>query len=325
MKKIITLIFITLFFLGCSSSKKVEVQTPTYPSWYLNPLFEDSIYLYGIGEGNNLDKALKSALISISSRLSLTISSSSSIKNKSYIDYREYVTKESVQDIFSKTEDLTFNNYLIESNKKMGFNSFIVYVKVKKSDLVNSLLSELKNLENITKEKEKVLLKKDSLSKYFTYKTIFNEYNSKIKKVQILKNLKKEFDDKKYYDKLKYLYSKIIKNKSESTFFLSNKTNNQTPLNKLKESLNNENFLVLEKNKAQYKIEISSNINRKNPRGFYIVNNNISFEIYLNNSLIKTKNYMIKGVSSNSYEDAISNSYEELELSYFTQEIFSLF
>lgn len=318
MKKLLyTLSIIFAFlFVACTSNKKIEIETPKYPSWYLNPNYENQEYLYGIGEGKNLDEAIKSALISISSRLSLTITSNSNIYNKSYTDFREYITKESTQEIFSNTENLKFNNYNVIDSVKLGFNSFIVNVEVKKIDLIDSLTNEILLIDEILKRDEKELLTKEPLTKYFVYKSIFNQYYINSNKVQILKNLNKHFDEKSYFKTLNQVYEKMQKNKSLSTFYITNYTNNETILNKLKEEINKD-FLILDKNKAQYEIIISSNINEKNSHGFYIVDNTISFEIFHKNSLIKTKNYTTKGASSNSFDDALNNSFEEIDLSGF--------
>lgn len=311
------LVVLSIFLLtACASNQKIEVTTPKYPNWYINPQYEDQNYLYGVGEGKNIEEAIKSALVAISSRLSLNISSSSTVYSKSYRDFREYVTKESTQKIFSNTENLKFNNYEILESKKISFNSFIINLQIKKIDLINSLTNEIKLLDELLQNQEKELLDKDPLTKYIAYKDIFNQYYSKINKIEILKNLNKEFNEKNYFDKLNQIYSKMIKNKNTSTFYISNFTNNELISNKLKEEISKE-FKVFEKNEALYEIEISSNINKKSSYGFYIVNNNISFKIYYKNSLIKTKNYITKGASSNSFKDAINNSYEDINLESF--------
>ncbi len=322
MNKLILIILSIFLFLGCASNNKVEIKPLQYPSWYLNPIFENDKELFGIGEDENIDDAIKSALISISSRLSLTITSNSNIYNKSFTDYREYVTKESTQEIFSNTENLRFNNYELINSHKISFNKIIVNVKIKKTDLIKSLKDEITLLKDILKKDEKALINKEALSKYFSYKKIFDLYYLNINKTQILKNLDKEFDDKEFFENLNEIYSKMIKNKSISTFYIINNTNNENIANKLKEEINRE-FLVQNRDKALYEIEISSNTNKKSSHGFYIIDNNIDFKIYFKNSLIKTKNYLTKGVSSNSFSDALNNSFEEIDLKDFNKEIFN--
>lgn len=310
----IALIFLFIFlFSGCATNNKIEIKTPQYPSWYLNPIFEDSKYLYGIGEGENINNAIQSAISSISSRLSLTISSTSNIYNKSYTDYKEYIIKESIQEIFSKTENIKFNNYEILNSKKIAFNNFIINLQIKKIDLLNSLTNELTLLNKNLNIKEIELLNHDPLTKYLSYKEIFKQQYSYINKVEIVKNLNKNFDEKSFYKSLDERYSKIYKNKNLSTFYIKNSTNNELISNKLKEELNKD-FLILDNTNVKYKVEISSNINKKTSHGFFIVDNNITLKIYYENRLLKTKNYITKGVSSNTFDDAINNSYEEIDL-----------
>lgn len=316
MSRHIILSLLAFLFISCTSTKQIEIDKPKYPNWYLNQKFEDLSYLYGIGEGENIDEAIKSALISISSRLSLTISSNSTIKSNSYVDFREYITKESSQNISSFTENLTYSNYEIIDTQKISFNSIILNLKIKKIDLINSLSNKLNRVNKQLENSEIELKDKDPLTKFLNYKKLFNEYISIQNRVQILKKLDENFDDKNYFTKLDKIYNLALHNKSKSTFYITNYTNNQLIEDKLKEEINKD-FPLLNRTNAIYNIDITSNINKKNSHGFYIVDNYISFKIYFGNKLIKTKNYLTKGASSNSFDDAINNSYEEINLSGF--------
>lgn len=312
MKKNIILILSTLFLLSaCSSKKEIIVNKEIYPSWYINPIKNDNTYLYGISDGKNLDEATKKALANISSKLSTSISSSSNIYQKSYTTYREYIQKDVTQNIDTNTQNLTYQNYEIDKSEKIKYNQFLVRVKVEKKNLINSLKNEINTLINNSKKKEEYLLKKDSLSSYFEYIDIYNNFYEKQEKVQILKILDSSYDDKKFYSYLDEIGKKILNNKSKISFNIENKTNSEIISNKIKKEISSKKFEQKFSSKASFKIEVSSNINKKQSHGIYIVDNNISVKIFNKNSLIKTNNYFLKGASSNSFKDALNNSYEE--------------
>lgn len=309
--KIIVLTATLFLFSACSSKKEIIVKEMSYPTWYINPIENDDNYLYGIGEGKNLDEASKKALINISSKLSTSISSSSNIYEKSYTTYREYIQKDVTQNINTNTENLTYQNYQLDKSEKIKYNQFFVRVKVEKQNLINNLKKEVETLINDSIKKEKDLLQKDSLTRYFEYLDIYNSFYKKQNKVQILKILDTNYNDKIFYNYVDKIKEKIFINKSKISFNIENKTYSEIVSNKIKEELTNKKFEERTSIKAPFKINISSNINKKESHGIYIVDNNISVKIFNKKNLIKTNNYFLKGASSNSFKDALNNSYEE--------------
>ena len=113
---IFPILLILISAAGCvAPGKQIQPEQAgeksTYPQWYLSAPKDTPFYLYGVGEGETKESALKNALLNISSRLSLTISSDSNIYKESYTDYREYTQKTVKEDIRAKTQSLTFSDY----------------------------------------------------------------------------------------------------------------------------------------------------------------------------------------------------------------------
>ena len=141
-------IFFSIFFVACFGINKDEISQNNslkYPSWYLNPPLNDGNMLYGVGVANTKQEAILNALDDLSSRLMLTIESNQEISLKSFRDYREYVSKTTIFNINTKSEKLTFKDYKIEDF--YSFQKEIFYlISIKKSDLINSLNSQISNL-----------------------------------------------------------------------------------------------------------------------------------------------------------------------------------
>lgn len=314
MLKSLVLILLTVFlFTSCIGSKQQEVAIAKkeYPSWYINPTKNSYLYLYGVGKGYDIDEASKNALIDLSSKLSISISSEQTSLKKSYFKYREYVEKEFQETISSKTETLNFPNYEVDKTEKMSYKELIVSVKVEREKLVNLLKSEINQTIKNYYSDENSIKNEDALTQYINYKNSFEKLFSKVNKVEILKNLDDDFSDKEYKTLLDNSYDKINYNKSKISFYINE--DKQILVNKLKESLTSLGFKIAEFKNATHDIEVESIINRKNPQGFYIVDNNSSIKIYYKESLILSKNFYSKGVSSNSYKDALNDSFEKIE------------
>ena len=305
-----------LFLSGCTNSKKEVTKSFEFPSWYLNPMANDNVYLYGIGEGFNLKEAKQNALVSLSSSLMITIESKSSLKKESILKYREYVFKNFNIDTTSNTEKLTFKNYETINVKKQRYNNILVQVRVKKTDLINSLNKEVKNLykeyKDISNSRE------NDLKRYFKLLNFQRNFISKTNKVEILSDLDKSFDMTYHEKLLKNIYSSLNKLKSSITFSVNSHNVNDTMNSKISEYLTQKDFLI--KSASKYKVVYEIINNSKIAQGMHIVNSTVIVEVLYNNEKVVSKEYKLDGYSSLSKNDAIYDAYTKFKL-----DIFNLF
>lgn len=313
-KILLSSIALILSLTSCISSKNEPVlKQQTYPSWYINSIPNDYLYLYGNGEGENIDEAVKNALSDISYKLSTSISSNLEINQNSYKDFREYVTKEVSSNVSSKSENLTFRNYEINKSEKISFNKFIVNVKVEKQKFVESIKNEFdgmisKNNTNLTN-----LNLDDKLTNFLTLKDFLFKLHNFQNKAEIISILDNSFEVKKYYSLTRNVYDKMIGNKRKVSFQIENKTNNTLVEKLITQSLNQNGFNVSNEN-SKYKMILSSKVNKKSPQGFYIVDYYLNAEIEFDNKILKSYIFESKGVSSNSFEDAKNSAIEKLKI-----------
>ena len=137
------LIFLALLILGCSSK-------PDIPKWYLNTPKDNSLYLYGSGEGYDRNEAINSALSFIGSKLKVKISSTFQ-SEKSYIDYngKEDVYKNMSQNIKSTIDNFTFYNYQIDKIKKID-DKYYALIKINRQTNAQKIIQDIKNsLKNL--------------------------------------------------------------------------------------------------------------------------------------------------------------------------------
>ncbi|CAI8198609.1 MAG: Uncharacterised protein [Arcobacter lacus] len=303
-----------LFLNGCTNSKREVPKSFDFPSWYLNPMINDDVYLYGIGEGVNLDEAKQNALVSLSSSLMITIESKSSLKKESILKYREYVFKNFNIDTTSNTEKLTFKNYETINVKKHRYNNILVQVRVKKIDLINTLNKEVKSLYKEYKD----ISNSDEydLKRYFKLLNLQRNFISKTNKVEILADLDKSFY-KTYHEKLlKNIYSSLSKLKSSITFSINSHNVNDNMSSKISEYLTQNDFLI--KDDSKYKVVYEIINNSKIAQGMHIINSTVIVEILYMNEKVVSKEYKLDGYSSSSKNDAIYDAYTKLKLDFLT-------
>jgi len=150
-------LFISLTFLACGGSSKPKPMA--YPSWYLNPPQNSGSFLYGVGEGSDINSAKASALSSVSASLSITVSSelkkseSSSSFNGNESSYKSVVNR-----VKAQVKEMEFNEYQVVKNQVLG-EQFLVLVEVSRHKLFNEQKTKLDAFSNALKQEQKNIKK----------------------------------------------------------------------------------------------------------------------------------------------------------------------
>ncbi|WPD02682.1 LPP20 family lipoprotein [Arcobacter cryaerophilus gv. pseudocryaerophilus] len=309
-------VFFAIFFVACFGINKEEVQNNylKYPSWYLNPPLNDGNMLYGVGVANTKQEAVLNALDDLSSRLMLTIQSNQEISLKSFRDYREYVSKTTTFNINTKSEKLTFKDYKIEDF--YSFQKEIFYlISIKKSDLINSLNSQISNLYG-----EYEILKRgndDILNKNIKYKELLEKFYINLNKAELLESLQnKNMSENRYIKTIQKIEEEIKNSISKISFFIKSDDNSEIFKEVFKNSLNKKSYKVVEKKDSEniYEIDLSSNQSKIRPSGFFIIENILNIKVKdKNNRQLSSKTIELKGASSNNFDDAKINLIQKLK------------
>ncbi|MCT7443783.1 LPP20 family lipoprotein [Aliarcobacter cryaerophilus] len=310
-------IFFSIFFVACFGINKDEISQNNslkYPSWYLNPPLNDGNILYGVGVANTKQEAILNALDDLSSRLMLTIQSNQEISLKSFRDYREYVSKTTTFNINTKSEKLTFKDYKIEDF--YSFQKEIFYlISIKKSDLINSLNSQISNLYD-----EYEILKRsndDILNKNIKYKELLEKFYINLNKAELLESLQnKNMSENRYIKTIQKIEEEIKNSISKISFFIKSDDNSEVFKEVFKNSLNKKSYKVVEKKDIEnvYEIDLSSNQSKIRPSGFFIIENILNIKVKdKNNRQLSSKTIELKGASSNNFDDAKINLIQKLK------------
>lgn len=154
MKKLAVLL--CLFILtACSST------TPTYPKWWQTPPTDNEQYLYGLGEGIDLQSAQQQALTMIAGKLQTQLSAQLAVRTQeTNVAADQYADRK----IRSQVTDLSLSHFQLLNTAAVG-NLTQALVRVDRAALANNWQNEYQQL--VTKVKAAMARHQDSLFQWW--------------------------------------------------------------------------------------------------------------------------------------------------------------
>ncbi len=303
--------YLLILFLisGCITIGQSQKSSSNLPSWYINPFSNDSVNLYGVGEGFTIQEASKSALNNLAAKLAVTISSDSStlMEENNYSANEEFRGK-----ISERVQEVTFNNYDINNSHKEGM-TFYAQVKVDRNNFIKeqkSILAQkhkiMQNLYNSSKNKN-ILIRRNKLSKIVDISASASIINQILNGLKVNPNYQKNLDKYQFY---KDSYDNIL---DKIEFFI--KSDNIKIKDAVIEGLNENNLKVVSLKKNNSKnlviIDIKTTSSVKKIYGSNITNLKLKFKLISNKNKILASNITeVSGASvgnHNSFGIAVKN------------------
>lgn len=220
MSKIVLVLFVSLFFLGCGGSTPQPSQK--MPSWYLSETPSDSMFFYGVGEGKTKEEAQAKALAQISGAISTTVESNMEVIEKDSTE--SGYSHESRSNIKSSTDSIKFTGITVIDTVYIQ-NKFYTYLKVDRDVLFNALKSNLDSDYNKAVTLSKQMRSEGAQAVLKNSKKLQKLLDSMLSKpiVEILKSIKPSFDAAGYRKKLASLKVKLESYKSNTLVYLTYK------------------------------------------------------------------------------------------------------
>ncbi len=141
MHKLILALLLLIPLVACNSvtpSKEAKV-----PAWVLNPPGDSREWLWGVGEGLDLDTAKRAGLKDIASKLRVSISGQ--LESSVTVD-NDKVDRQARTRISEEVQKTEFINYLVDKTNHSG-DSFYVLIKVDRPGFVRDTRARLDNIE----------------------------------------------------------------------------------------------------------------------------------------------------------------------------------
>jgi hypothetical protein len=301
----------TLFVVACGKKQPIETNKVTIPSWYLESVKNDSLYLYGLGEGSSLQKATNVALNDAASKLRVSISSTT---ETSMSADRESYSSSLKQNINAIVKDVTFNNYeVVKSEESVG--SFYVKIKIDRNIFVEEKTAELKALikdcENRYLELTKI---PNVLERRGEFKKV-TEIATKIENLSLLIfSLTKdgEFDIKDVLTKIKQYKAEYDSFLTKITFVVDDGAIGDV----ITQGLNDAGLRVTRKlTNALNSVSLTITNNTVNDQiyGRFFAKNNTFISVSSGGKLVGSKNITFSGGSSVSQQEAFKESLHSLD------------
>ncbi len=134
---------IYLFLTGCTPqlTAKPSNTSEQLPSWVTQPPRDDSNYLYGIGQGKELDKAKGAALADIAGKLLIAVSSET--ESHSVLDSR--IVRDHFQSsVATQVKEMQLGHYEVMEVKPYGGQLWIL-IRLNRVELVRGIEKQLKD------------------------------------------------------------------------------------------------------------------------------------------------------------------------------------
>lgn len=317
----ISLVMTALFMTGCGGNPSPSSQQEASSDAFMQVPSDTVQFFYASGEADTLRLAKNNALADISSRISVSISSS--IDNKLSVSRNDGIESSS-QDIKTRVnavaKTIEFSGVSVE-NKRETDDGIEVLVKVDRNILYQSYLKKLERLDDKMK-KEMDVIKMSSVFyqlklSYSTNKNILKAYEY----LFLLEAMNPNFKDKPYRKIYAGYEGSIDKIKSRAIFSIKADKNSASLATLIKEKLSAQNLKMSSK-RSNVKIQLSTKAELKHYKSsnakiakMKIVIRTTTIKaidkkgVALSNNVIKTK-----AASSLSKEEAISQTkqYEKL-------------
>jgi len=304
MRYILSLL-ISLTFIACGGSSKPE--PIDYPSWYLNPPQNNGSFLYGVGEGSDINSAKASALSAVSASLSITVSSElKKSESSSSFNGNENTYKSVVNNVKAQVKEMEFSEYKVIKNQVLG-NQFLVLVEVSRHRLFSEQKTKLDTFSNELKEEQKNIAKQDPIEQALLFSKSLQK-TAKLKSLALLsKSIDTNFNTSVYTKQANAIEASKLDalNKLKVSISASNEAKVFTDA--LKEGLNKAGIKVVNSG-ANTKIKLKNSFQTDEIYGYKIAKANFSIATQSSGKTIATNNLSLSGKSRYDYKKAKLNA-----------------
>lgn len=211
----LSLIFVLACWANVSHSFEISFgsKAKEIPQWVSNPKLDDAEYIYGVGEGDALAKAVQSALNNITGKLATVISSN--ISSETTLSQGK-VNANFSEEVRSKTFDTKLSNYEVVQSSSQD-DHYYVLVKMSRQAFVKDTLARLKTVDDRLNSRVSLASKVSKLQHYLALNEIKPDILDATALVLLLQAASPAFESDKYLS----VYRKYQSTMNEMLFQLN--------------------------------------------------------------------------------------------------------
>jgi len=311
---------LSLFFIGCSDKKPNAI---TYPSWYLSFPTNNSLSLFGVGQGADINVAKASALSYISDSLSLTISSNLQKSERSHRSNGEEDIFISVSSsLHAQAKEIEFSQFKIIRNEQIG-STFVVLIEVSREELFNDYRSKLNLFSKELRDEEANISHYPFIKQGLLYKKRAFK-SSQLRSMALLTQIiNPQFNVRTYIEQSRKVAeaSQRVLNKVKVYIHASNEA--WLYIDSITKGFNDVGIKT-GFNDATTHVYIKNKFKMANIYGFSIAKATLVFDTKLNKEVISSNTLILSGKSKYDYPSAKNDTNELLRRQIDREGIFSI-
>lgn len=300
----------SILLISCQSSPTKEIAKPKTPNWYLNPPADTNKTLYGVGEGKTQNKAIQSALAYLGAKLSVSISSKTSIQKNLYQGVYEFNEVSLKKQTTTEVKQITINQFRQLEMKQIGYEKFITLIKSDKDKLVDDFKQQLNQQIQKFQRDATMHNSKAGYTKFQQAQQHFKTLDSFDNKLAVYQSLSPSSSIQKYQQHVKRVAA-YFKQQQKTTIFkvTSNKTATK---NTLQDYLNKLGFTTSSNNFTN-QIKLNNQIKVTSAEGFSIIRNQLNISYFEKYTKQYGNTFHIKGQGLN-LQQSTANEQKRLKI-----------
>ncbi len=292
-------IIVAVIFGGCAVKNSNSL-----PSWYINPVENTAIFIYGVGEGGSLNEAKNSALNDMASRLNVSV-------NSSVNQFKQTIENTNKQDSFEKkistnlnveVKDIEFPNAQI-LNSEVVNSRYYVLAKVDKNELIKSYTTKLKLNDNLIRKSLKNALLDDK-DKTFELLKLVPLVNKAISQTTLLSSLDSSFNGNSYISEFSGIKNQLDTLKASLSIEVDSNYRLKYFANIVTTLLKNDGYRVVQSG-GELKVVLNSTFDTTRDMAWQDVEVKTTISTLSNGRTVSNTEVTSSGKSSKSKDDAI--------------------
>lgn len=210
------------------------------PAWAYNPPGDSSLYLYGMGEGDSRDHAVKKALAEIGGKLGTSLKSDTTVR-KTYSNNKESLAlKENIE---ASVKEIEYSNYEVEQAAEAAGKVYAL-VRLDRGAMATKLKNQISQKQSELEQDFADFKNYSSLKK----SQVAGELKKQINKVRlnamIVKELTPAYDPSATLAKLNTMEDAFSDNKDSLEVLVTNDSNTEAFARKLEELLSQQGIKI---------------------------------------------------------------------------------
>lgn len=310
---------LSLVFLGCGGNP----EPLAYPSWYLNPPQNSSSYLYGAGEGKDIQTAKASALSSVAASLSITVSSElkRTLSSQTY-NGNESTSRSAISSLKTEVKAMEFSDYQVTQNQQLE-DKFLVLVKVSRARLYQDQKEKLQQFSQELKDERQRITQSTPLNQVMLYEDTLQK-TAKLKSLAfITKTVNNTFNPQPYLQQINQLQTDKINALNHLRVKIHSDGKSNIFIDAIKEGLNSAGIKSVT-SKANTNIYLKSSFVNDEVYGYKISKATLSLSSKAENKTIASNTLILSGKSRYDYTKAKYNSAQILRKKIKSEGLFTI-